>query len=366
MIEAPPLPPVTSVVSVTSESNNTTQVTGGDPRARARAREEPAGLLDGLRNGAWLNEQKFPDLRWAVRGLIPEGVTLLVGPPKAGKSWLITGCLLSIAAGGRALGAIQCDPGRRALNMAFEDGDRRQQSRCRELMEGDPIPERYDYLTRLSAPGTVMPTIGAYLEQNDNVGMIVVDTLGKVMPDARSGETTYSRDYRVGSALKAAADSQPGLAVVAVHHDRKAMTDDFVESVSGTNGLAGAVDTLIVFRRKRQSDEGILHVTGRDVIEAEYAIKQRGGAWLLDGRTLAEAAKRAKQRQETDDLGEISRKILDYFRERPEGCRAAEVTEQFGPGARTYLARLLKAGRLDKVKRGLYVLPADPELEDAA
>ena len=363
-----PIDPVTYVPTVTSlpleESNNTTHVTGGATRARARE-DEPPNLLGGLRTGAWLNDQVFPPINWAVPGLLPEGLTLLVGPPKAGKSWVLLGILLAAAAGGHALGQIACGASRRVLYLALEDGDRRMQDRCRSLMGRDPIPQPYTYLTRLAGPGLLLPTIGTYLDQYEDTSIVAVDTLGKVMPDARNGETTYSRDYRVGSALKSVADSRPGLSLVCVHHDRKAVTDDFVESVSGTNGLAGAADTIIVLRRKRQSAEALLMVTGRDVIEAEYAIILRTGVWELDGRTLAEAAKRAKQRQETDDLGGVSRKILDYFGEHPEGCRAAEITEQFGPGARVYLSRLAEAGRIDKLERGLYILPLDPAWEAA-
>lgn len=67
----------------------------------------------------------------------------------------------------------------------------------------------------------------------------MLDTLGKVMPEARVGESAYQRDYRIGGRLKRIADEWPGLAVVVVHHDRKAAAEDFVDSVSGTNGLAG-------------------------------------------------------------------------------------------------------------------------------
>jgi hypothetical protein len=372
-----PLPPVTSVPSVTTvpaisaESNKETLVTGGASYARDRAPEpgkQAPDPLAGLRNGAWLDAQEFAPLSWAIPGLVPEGFTLLVGPPKAGKSWVLLGCLLAMAAGGHALGHIQCDP-RRVLNMAFEDGDRRQQSRCRSLMGRDPIPPRYDYMTRLvnpTAPNVLGWTMKAYLERFDDAGMIAIDTLGKVMPDAKNGQTTYSRDYQIGSQLKSAADSRRGLSVIAVHHDRKAATEDFVESVSGTNGLAGAADTIIVLNRKRQSAEALLMVTGRDVMEGEYALKLKQGVWELDGRNLAEASKQAKTRRETEDLGEVSRKILDYFGEHPEGCRSAEITAKFGPGARVYLSRLEEAGRLDKVERGLYVLPADNAWEDAS
>ena len=322
-------------------------------------------FLAGLRNGSWLNEQEFPPLSWAIPGLVPEGFTLFVGPPKVGKSWVLLGCLLAMAAGGHALGHIPCDP-RRVLNMAFEDGDRRQQDRCRSLMGRDPIPGRYDYLTRLVSPDALFYTMKAYLDLYEDAGMIAVDTLGKVMPDARNGETTYSRDYRIGSALKRAADSRRGLSVIAVHHDRKAATEDFVESVSGTNGLAGAADTIIVLNRKRQSAEALLMVTGRDVIEAEYALKLHQGVWELDGRTLADAARSARERRETDDLGEKSRDIIRFIGEHPEGVKAGAVAEKFGGDAHMYLKRLLEAGRIDKAERGIYILPADAAWKEAS
>jgi hypothetical protein len=76
------------------------------------------------------------------------------------------------------------------------------------------------------------------------------------------------------------------LAVVLVHHVRKAGSEDFLTEVSGTNGIAGAADATLVLKRARGQADGILHVTGRDVDEAEYALsfQPASGAWhLLDG-----------------------------------------------------------------------------------
>jgi len=106
-------------------------------------------------------------------------------------------------------------------------------------------------------------------------------------------------------------------------------------------------------------------VTGRDVIEAEYALKLQNGVWVLDGRTLADAARAARQRREDGDLGEKSRQILDWAAQQPQGFRSKDAVEKFGADARVYLARLTEAGRLDKLERGLYVLPPDPSWEAA-
>ena len=186
---------------------------------------------------------------------------------------------------------------------------------------------------------------------------MVLDTLAKVMPEVRAGESAYQRDYRIGSVLKAIADERPGLAVVVAHHDRKAVTEDFVESVSGTNGLAGSADTIMVLARKRHSDEGLLKVTGRDVPEAEYAMKLVDGRWTLDGGSLVEAATTARRRDELTSLGDKSTAIIQFVAEYPEGVAAKVIRDKFGDGTDTYLQRLTESGRLEKIKRGVYAVP---------
>ena len=58
------------------------------------------------------------------------------------------------------------------------------------------------------------------------------------------------------------------MALVIVHHARKESTDDFLTSVSGTYGITGSADTIVVIRRKRLEAFGTIHVTGRDVADA--------------------------------------------------------------------------------------------------
>jgi hypothetical protein len=313
-------------------------------------------LLAAVRDGAWLDRQNFPPLRYAVPGLIPEGFALLIGPPKAGKSWLTLGVLLGVALGGRALGRICTGAARRVLYLALEDGDRRMQDRCRKLLADTAIPGTFSYLISVE-PGKVLQTIDAFLRRYPDTAMVVVDTLGKVMPQAGPGESAYQRDYRVGGQLKRIADERPGLALLVLHHDRKAGSEDFVDSVSGTHGLAGSADTVIVLARKRQSTEGLLKITGRDVPENEYALQLIDGvAWQLDGANLGEAAAKARQREESAGLSDTTTGVIDFVRAAgPAGVTAGAVAQKFGKDAYQYLSRQADAGRLVKIGRGKYV-----------
>ena len=107
--------------------------------------------------------------------------------------------------------------------------------------------------------------------------------------------------------------------------------------------------------RKRHSDEAFLNITGRDVVEAEYALTVTDGMWTLAGRTLAESATEAETRRERQQLGDRALEVLGFVNGRSE-TRAADLAalaigkEQ----ARVYLNRLAESGRIVKTGRGVF------------
>ena len=138
--------------------------------------DEPNPLLNGLKTGDWLDAQHFPPLSWVVPGLIPEGMSMLVGGPKIGKSWLSLGVALAVASGGRVLGRIGVGDARPVLLLALEDGDRRLQDRARELLDDDPIPPLLSYMTRIE-PNSVVQTVEAWLNtvDADSEPLVILD-----------------------------------------------------------------------------------------------------------------------------------------------------------------------------------------------
>ena len=83
----------------------------------------------------------LPEHRWAVRDVLPEGVALLVGRPKIGKSWLALNLALAIASGGYALGRIRVEAGD-VLYLSLEDNERRLKARLTSILGKDQCPDR--------------------------------------------------------------------------------------------------------------------------------------------------------------------------------------------------------------------------------
>ncbi|MGH3633929.1 MAG: AAA family ATPase, partial [Mycobacterium sp.] len=255
-------------------------------------------LLDTLGvTSEWLETQTFPELEQIVPGLIVEGVTVLAGPPKVGKSFLVGNIAIAVVSGGKALGHIAVT-GRPVLVLALEDGHRRLQSRYRQINDG-PIPPGITFITK-ATPAECLSVIAEYLQRyGDRKPLIILDTLGRVKRHKQAGEESYTVDYELGAKFKTLAETCPGAAIVIIHHTRKADAADFVDLVSGTQGIAGSVDCIVTVNRKRRETEATLSVTGRDVMENEYALQVINGyLWTLDGETLTAASDRLDARRE--------------------------------------------------------------------
>jgi hypothetical protein len=290
---------------------------------------------------------EFPEPTWAVPMLLPEGLSLIVSPPKVGKSWLALGLAVAVASGGRALGKIPVEAGD-VLYAALEDTPRRLQSRLRVVLKDDTtVPTRLTFITeckRLDEGG--LETLGGWLDRHPDARLVIVDVFAKIKAGARRSANVYDSDYDSTSGLKQLADKH-GVAILLVHHTRKQGDDDFLQTVSGSNGIAGSADTLLVLSRSRSSADAVLQITGRDVEEAEHPLCFDGsaGQWtLLDGTA-------------TDyKIGETRRRILEALRELGGG-RAKDVAEHLrlkDETVRKTLNRMANDGQIDSDNHGTF------------
>ena len=313
----------------------------------------PHDPLAGAFSATWLMEQDFPPAEYAVPGVITEGLSVIVSPPKVGKSWWVLDAAIACSTGGLAMNAIQVDQ-RPVLYLALEDGQRRLQKRLRDLGVTE-VSEDLTFLTEI--PAGAFLTIGAFLERNaGRKPLIILDTLGKAR-DVYTGNDAYQKDYKELGAFKSLVDHHPGSSLLIVHHTNKALHGDFVASVSGTQGIAGAADSILTVERERGKAEAVLNVTSRDAAEGTYAMTFNNGAWHLDGADLAEAAKAVGTRKATTGVGDDMAQLIELVAKHPEGIKPKDVATLLHwerDKARLYLTRAYEKNRIAKAGYGLY------------
>ena len=215
-----------------------------------------------------------------VEGLIPQGVTLLGGSSKIGKSWLMLRLGLQVARGLPLWGlrTQRCD----VLYLSLEDTMSRLQSRLYRLT--DEAPPGLRFATACGKLGSGLEEqITQVLRDYPATRLVIIDTLQKAR-DSRSaaGKTgLYSADYDDMSALKQIADRH-GIAIVLVHHLRKLPDgNDPFNQLSGSTGITGAADTSMVLLRQRGSDTATLLATGRDIDYQRLTLRFENLNWQL-------------------------------------------------------------------------------------
>ncbi len=296
-----------------------------------------------------LMRRQFAPIRWAVPGLITEGVTLLSGRPNMGKSWICLDLAIAVASGGLVMGGIPVTAGD-VLYCALEDGQRRLQERLKRLLTYEPTPERLHFATnweRLNEGG--IDALEDWRTQHPDTRLIILDTYAKVRPLPRAGGQLYQEDYSSLDPLGTWARGNK-IGVTVVHHSRKAGADDVMDDISGSTGLTGTVDGLMVLRRARGEAEAELHVTNRDAADQQLALR-----WDADGTrwSIAGTAEDSRITQE-------HKRILNLIAASADGLTPKEVAQQID-GAnestiRVTLRRLLEKGQL-RMSGQRYVIP---------
>ena len=295
-----------------------------------------------------LKVKSFEPAKYVVPGYIPEGVTIFAGKPKVGKSWLLYDVCLASAADRFVLGAIKPAHGD-VLYLALEDSQRRLKRRLDKLWPEGAWPARLSLATqwRRADEGGVQD-IAEWCDTVQNPVLVVVDTLEKFRPLAKANLSAYTTDYRALADLHVLSH-QRALAIVVVHHVRKMEADDPFDMVSGTNGLTGAADTLLVL--KRQSGIVTLYSRGRDIEEKETACQfdRRNCRWTM----LGDAS-------EVRSSGERAAIILALTTAGDAGMSTREIMVATERSDRNAVDQLLfkmhRDGDLQRVKRGVYAV----------
>lgn len=227
---------------------------------------------------------------YAVKDLLVQGLHILAGAPKTGKSWLALWLCQQVAGGEKVWG----HPTQQGtvLYLCLEDGYHRLQDRLLDITE-DPSENLYLATHAGTLADGLAGQIETFVREHGRVSLIVIDTLQKVRETCT--DNTYARDYADLARLKELAD-RCRTTVLLVHHLRKQYDSDPLNRVSGTASMSGAADgTFILQREDRSSNYGTLFCTGRDIESKELKLQFDPMSHIWECREDEETARSADE-----------------------------------------------------------------------
>ena len=253
------------------------------------------------------------EVDWLVEGLLPaDGISLLVAPPKVGKSTLAR-CLAVAVADGRGQWLGRTTKAGTVLHLALEE-------------RRATVREHY---RSLDAPGNgIYALVGTAPEPADRLRLLratvqaLRPALTLIDPLFRWARIEDGNDY---ATTMAALEPFIALArtecthVMLVHHARKGGGDYGTEAL-GSTGLAASVDTFLSLSRNESSR--ILYAFGRDGVEVEKTVlSMDANGWVTAAGTKHQA-----------DVRDVKQEVLDFVGESPEPVTGREVRDAIERG----------------------------------
>lgn len=212
-----------------------------------------------------------------IDGILSNGLAILSGDSKIGKSWMVLWLGIKISQGEPVWGLPTSKTD--VIYLALEDTDWRIQQRMQDLVDNPPNNLHFGFSCgKLGAE--LEGQIKAILEEYPNTGLLFVDTLQMVRDNVSSRVNAYAQDYKDLSALKKIADDHK-MCIFLVHHNRKEHDGSNVfNDMTGSTGIAGVADTCMVLRKEdRFGNDAVLSITGRDIEEKRLKLAMRKNVW---------------------------------------------------------------------------------------
>ncbi len=285
-------------------------------------------------DGQTLSEMDLPPTRFIIENLLPQGLHILAGAPKTGKSWLLLQISLKVAKG-EPLWNLQTERSA-VLSLCLEDSLSRIQQRMFELTDSAPPNIFFSTISKSLTDG-LCEQIEYFLSEHRDTGLVIIDTLQMVRTNSANANL-YAADYKDIAMLKQIADRY-GIAIIVVQHLRKQHDSDPHAMISGSTGLLGAADGSYILMREKVGDrEAKLYIKGRDVEEQILTIRRdtETNEWIFVSNDL----------QNSNPINEdkIILQLTEFMKKEKEFCgTASELSEKISCGINgNVLSRKLK------------------------
>lgn len=292
------------------------------------------------------------ETRWIVNDLVSEGLILLAGRPKQGKSWLCLDIAMAVATGSKAMTEHEVDHGD-VLMVSLEDGGRRLRRRLHDMGFDASESASLTLRERMSPDDEILDIINRWAERSANPKLVVIDTWVHVRPK-QSGKDAYKQDYEALSNLRKIA-LEHNLATLVVMHLRKQEAVDAFDEISGSVGISAAADMMLVLRKTRAGQSVELLGRGRDIEDfgRKVAFDNEICRWRVTGQVDPHADEPSGNRRGSV----VQDRILSFLNAQTDSFMPAEIAKAIGenPGTvRQNLKRLADRAQLERNYNGSY------------
>jgi RecA-family ATPase len=222
----------------------------------------------------------LPPTKWIVKPIIHEGLTLLIGDPKVGKSFFGLQIAAAVASGAKSLfGFLEICARGKVLYLALDDGsEKRLHNRMHDLQISPEAAKNIDFVYQRNSPDLSSgfdKALDQLLSERKYV-LVILDTFGAVL-GKQGGKSIYREDYQEAIKLQKLAQRH-GIALLILHHTNKGESTDVIARASGSHGLTGAVDSVLML--SRETGYTLLAARPRDAEESEFRLERLpNGAW---------------------------------------------------------------------------------------
>lgn len=246
-----------------------------------------------------------------------EGVNIIAGRPKLGKTTLERQKLAAAAIGGDFLDA-KFTTAVKCAFLSLEEGELLCRAKFGMAGFAEDSLAGIQIFFEWPRGSSGVDLLDRYLSANPDVRLVCIDSLTKfrVVPDVRV--PAFMADYEAMSMLHEMSKKHPGVCIDVIHHTRKAKSEDPIDDISGTYGLTAAADSYLVLRH--HADGALMYVGGRlwsrDASEFKLKRTPENHRWQMLGVNLG--------------LTDEQEDTLKMVKDTPGGLSGTQLSEKTG------------------------------------
>lgn len=306
-----------------------------------------------ITNGEKIMKTNYPPIGFLIRNLIQsKGLVIFAGAAKVGKSLFMTQMLDAVTGNCNQFLGFEVDETGPVLYLALEDSENRIKER---FLKQHLIPNsNFNIAFKWSIDEKAVSDLEEYLTLHPETKLIVIDTKAKICKE-QGVKACYQDDYNFLGSIKSCADRHDICILLVTHLRKRPAEEDVFNEINGSSAIMGVADTIMILKRSRNQNRGVLSITSRDFQEREEEIylNYETLTWHSNGEASNVIPNMTPERQQ----------ILTALKELGGTASPKDIAEKLHKDNKVIgnlLAKMVSYGFVKKsnAKRGFWVLPS--------